>query len=278
MEKTRIAVVQMQALTGKANQNLAKVIRFVQKAAGEKVDIICFPELSVHGYNRQEARLVAEPIPGESSLAISKLARKYKMVILAGLAEKSGREKPFITQLVAFPDGRLEKYRKTHLGKSELPYFSPGQSLPIFSTPRVKFGVEICWDLHFPEVTTILSLKGSEIVFAPHASPEIVGNRRDIWLKYLPARAYDNSVFIAACNLIGYDGMRQTFCGGAIVIDPRGNVIAEAFNGKEELLMVELDPAIINKIRRNQAQGMSDTFYLGARRPELYGELLGRDN
>ncbi|GAW91771.1 nitrilase family protein [Calderihabitans maritimus] len=274
MKKTRIAVVQMQAKTGKVKENLRKIEQFVKEAATKNVDIICFPELCVQGYNREKARLTAEPIPGESALTISKLAQKANMVILVGMAEKSSSEKPLITQLVAFPNGKLGKYSKTHLGKSELPYFTPGHNLPVFSTDKAKFGIQICWDLHFPEVTAILSLKGSEIIFAPHASPVTVGNRRDIWKKYLLARAYDNSVFVAACNLIGYDGVGQSFCGGAMVIDPKGNVIAEAFNGKEELLVVDLDPATINTIRLQKAKSMSGTFYLQARRPELYGDLI----
>jgi predicted amidohydrolase len=178
---------------------------------------------------------------------------------------------------VAFPDGTLEKYRKTHLGKSETPYFSPGDELPVFKSPKALFGIAICWDLHFPEVTAILSIRGSEIVFAPHASPANVKDRRRSWLKYLAARAYDNSVFIAACNLIGENGAGQGFCGGAMVLDPRGDVLAEDFSGDESLLIAELDPELINTIRRQQGKSMRDTFFIKGRRPELYGDLVRMD-
>jgi len=93
---------------------------------------------------------------------------------------RAGRSKPYITQLVALPDGSVQKYRKTHLGRSEIPHFIPGNELPVFNTARARFAVQICWDLHFPEVSTILSLKGAEIIFAPHASPSIVGDRKEI--------------------------------------------------------------------------------------------------
>ncbi|WP_104371459.1 nitrilase family protein [Desulfocucumis palustris] len=274
METTRIALVQMQAETGKIESNINKIRNFTSSAARQKVDIICFPELCVQGYHREQTPPLAEPVPGKSSLAISRLSREEGVIILAGIAEKSPLNKPYITQLLAFPDGRVEIYRKTHLGRSEMPYFSRGEVLPVFSWEKARLGVQICWDLHFPEVSAILSLKGAEIIFAPHASPTIVGDRRDIWLKYLSARAYDNTVFLAACNLVGGDGTGQSFCGGTMVIDPKGNVLAEDFNGGESMLIADLDSALLNKIRRRESGSMRHSFYLEGRRPELYGDLL----
>lgn len=274
MKEIRIAVAQVQCEIGRIDHNLNKISGFVHEAAEKSVDIICFPELCVQGYNRGKAHLNAEIIPGDSSLKISKLARENNITVLAGMAEKSDSDKPYITHLAAFPDGSLQKYRKTHLGKSELPYFAAGDEFPVFSTDKVNFGIEICWDLHFPEVTAILSLNGAEVIFAPHASPTIVGDRKDIWLKYLSARAYDNTVFVAACNLVGCNEEKQCFCGGALVIDPKGNVIAEAFNDREELLIADLDATLINTIRQREGKSMRNSFYLDARRPELYGELL----
>lgn len=211
MEKVRIALVQMQSRFGATKENIEKIAAFVREAAGRKADLVCFPELCIHGYDREKARLAAETIPGDSSLAISSLAGDTGVIVLAGMAEQASSGKPLITHLVAFPDGTLCKYRKTHLGKSERPYFTAGDEFPVFSTGKARFGIQICWDLHFPEVTTVFSLKGAEIIFAPHASPSIVGDREGIWLKYLPARAYDNAVFVAACNLVGDGGSGQVF-------------------------------------------------------------------
>lgn len=277
MEKMRIALVQMEALVGKTSINLEKTQNYIKRAAEQKADLICFPELSIHGYSRYSSLLPAEPVPGDSSEAISRMAREAGLVVLAGLAEKSAGVKPYITQLVVYPDGRVLQYRKTHLGRSELPYFTAGDELPVFAGEKGKFAVEICWDLHFPEVTTVLSLKGCEVVFAPHASPTVVGDRRQIWLKYLAARAYDNAVFVAACNLTGGNGLGHTFCGGAMVIDPKGSPIAEAFNNKEELLLADLDPTLINTIRGRQSRSMRHIFYLEARRPELYRDIWASD-
>ncbi len=274
MEQTRIALVQMNAKLAETENNLNKMESFIREAARQRVDIICFPELCVQGYSRNCSGPTAENVPGPSSERIIKWAKQYGIVVLAGLAEISPAGKPFISQLVAYPDGKLSKYRKTHLGSSEQTNFTPGSELPVFSCDRLRFGVQICWDLHFPEVTTILSLKGAEIIFAPHASPTIAGDRREIWLKYMTARAYDNAVFVAACNLVGNDDAGHSFSGGALVIDPKGNIVAEAFNNREELLVADLDPVLINTIRRRESVSMRNSFFLDGRRPELYGELI----
>jgi predicted amidohydrolase len=277
MEHIRVGLVQMEARLGDIACNLAKIRRFAAEARLHRADIVCFPEMCIQGYSRPRAQELAEPVPGSSTTVLSQIARENGLIIIAGMAEKSAGNRLYIAQVAAFPDGTLTKYRKTHLGKSEMPYFSAGNELPVFNTPRFNFGVAICWDLHFPEVSAILSMRGSEIIFAPHASPAIVSDRRGSWLKYLAARAYDNSVFVAACNLVGENGEGQGFCGGTLILDPRGNVVAEDFAGSEGLLVAELEPNLINTIRRQQGKTMRDTFFLKARRPELYSDLVRRD-
>ncbi|WP_027365341.1 nitrilase family protein [Desulfotruncus alcoholivorax] len=277
MEKIKIALVQMQSIFGNTAYNLQKITQFINHAAEEKVDLICFPELCVQGYSRDRSELYSEPVPGPSTYRLVETVKKSNIIAIVGIAEKSESAKPYITQLLIKPDGQLLKYRKTHLGNSEKPYFSPGEKLPVFDVNKAKLGIEICWDLHFPEITTIMSMAGAEIIFAPHASPSIVGDRRGIWLKYMTARAYDNAVYLAACNLVGEDGTGHSYCGGALVIDPKGNVVAEAFNKGEDMLVTELDAKLINTIRNKESYSMSNSFYISSRRPELYQDLV-KDN
>jgi len=274
MEKTRIALVQMQSHLGMVEKNLIKIEDYISRAGDGGSDIICFPEMCLQGYSRDKAGLTAVQLPGEISGRISRMAVNNGITVLVGMAEEGGPEKIYITQMVFFPDGSMQKYRKTHLGKSEKPYFMAGDDLPVFSTDKACFGIQICWDMHFPEVSAILSLKGAEIVFAPHASPVIVGDRRAIWMKYMAARAYDNSFFLAACNLVGEDGRGQEFCGGAMVLDPKGNTLAESFGQGEGMLVADLDPEMINTIRMRKSKSMRDSFFLDGRRPDLYGPLM----
>ena len=102
----------------------------------------------------------------------------------------------------------------------------------------------------------------------------VSGDRRELWLKYLPARAYDNAAFVAACNLVGQVEGGRRFSGGLMVFDPRGLVAAEAGGAGEEMLLVDLPAKTINNIRSGEARSMRENFFLRFRRPELYGKLL----
>lgn len=275
MRQTRIALVQMQSKFADIEGNLAKIGQFAGEASRRGVDIICYPELCLQGYSHTGAGSYAQPIPGPAAKQILNMAQTYGLTMLVGLAEQAENDKPYIAQLVAHPDGKWDLYRKTHLGSREIAYFSPGQKLPVFRHKKAVFGLLICWDLHLPEAATLLSLKGAEIIFAPHASPMISGNRRrSTWLKYMPARAYDNTVFVASCNLVGDNGAGRTFCGGTLVIDPKGNVLVESFQKEEHLLVADLQPQPINAIRYEKTGSMRSRFYLDARRPGLYTDLL----
>lgn len=274
MEKLKIALVQMQSIVGAIDDNLAKMKNFILQAAEAQVDIICFPELSVTGYCNKTAVNFQEEIPGKSSNYLSQLAKEYGLMILAGICETSGEEKPFISQVLFLPDGEMVTYRKTHLGVSERQYFKQGDAFLDFAADKAHLGVELCWEMHFPEVTTILTLKGVEVIFVPHASPVIAGDRKKVWLKYMSTRAYDNCVFIAACNALGENGCGTTFSGGAMVIGPKGEIVAQDDALEPSMLVAELDPERLNRVRYGQRQSMRDSFYLNYRRPELYADLL----
>jgi len=270
MENTRIALVQMESIIGKTNDNINKIEKFVHEAKQKDVHIICFPELSVQGYCKSKAKELQEQIPGLISQKISNLAKENDINIIVGMIEKSNNENPYISQLVCLDTGATHVYRKTHLGLSEMSIFSAGNEFLTFQTKQCTFAIQICWETHFPEISTIQSLKGAEIIFTPFASPDKVGDRKQIWLKYLTARAYDNSVFIATCNLIGSNGLDVNFAGGCLVIDPKGDLIAEDFSQKESILIVDLPNNEINEIRKTERKSMKYSYFLQYRRPELY--------
>ncbi len=273
-----IGMVQMESIVGDTEGNLAKITGIAKQAALAGAQIVCYPELALHGYGPQEAADLAEPLAGESVQIISQCAVDLGVTLLVGMAEAGSDDgKPYLTQLVAFPDSRLGVYRKTHLGRSEKKYFSPGDTFPVFWAHGVCFGVGICWDWHFPEVATIYSLKGAEILFAPHASPKAVGDRKELWLRYLGARAYDNSVYLGACNVLGSNGKGQEFKGGALVLGPKGEMLAESFDGRGGMLLAELPAEVLNTLRSQSGRSMKERFFLAQRRKELYREIIELD-
>jgi len=271
LQNTRIALVQMTAIEGDKKRNLKKTEDFVKRAAAAGVDIVCFPEMNLCGYGKDIYLLQPEPIPGDSSLQISRMSLEYRIIILAGIAEKCN-EQIYITHLAAFPNGDIKKYRKTHLGRRERDIFSAGDELPVFKTNSVCFGIGICYDMHFPELATAMANCGAEIIFAPFASPLIAAKRIELWKKFMAARAYDNGVYIATCNQVGFN-RQLDFGGGMVVWDPVGTIVQEYSNKDESMMLIDLNQSAVNQIRENDKQ-MNKRFFLADRRKDLYRKYL----
>jgi len=244
---------------------------FVQEAADQGANVVCFPEMNITGYSvRKAIRKSAEPIPGPSTEAVLRMATKNNLLILAGLVEVRDGHLLCISQIVVSPDGLMGIYRKVHLGPPERDLYQSGDELPIFQYGGTAFGIELCYDVHFPELSTLLALKGAEVLFLPHASPRrSPKEKRNRWLRYLSARAYDNSVFVVTCNQVGDGGAGLTFPGVALILDPKGQMITEKTGDDEGMIVADLRSNNFIAVR-NQKMG----FFLPHRRPELYGELL----
>lgn len=271
----RIGLAQFDARVGETERNLTGIIRLASLAAQRDVDILCFPESSLHGYSPQDASELAEDMSSCSVQRLRECSKALGIILLVGMVEQAGdQEKPYLSQLIVFPDREPGVYRKVHLGRSEQEYFSAGECFPVFEALGARFAVGLCWDWHFPELAAIYSLKGAEIHFAPHASPLVAGDRKELWRKYLGARAYDNSVYIGACNLAGPNGKGKMFSGGALVIGPKGEIQSESHDSDQELLIQTLSAERINAIRSPDRTSMKNSFFLADRRKELYQELV----
>ncbi|SHN88298.1 nitrilase family protein [Desulfitobacterium chlororespirans] len=275
LQDIRIGLTQFEAKVGDTERNLQEIIRIAEAASSQGVSLLCYPECALHGYSPKDASEIADPLDSTAVARLRECARDLGLLLLVGMVEKSPEgKKPYISQLIVFPDREPEVYRKVHLGRIEQHYFTAGDSFPIFAAVGVRFSVGICWDWHFPELSAICSLKGAEIQFAPHASPVVSGDRKEIWKRYLGARAYDNSVYLCACNLVGTNNRDKEFSGGILVFGPKGEVLAENQDTQEQLFVVDLPAKPINTLRSPKRQSMRDTFFLADRRKELYKELL----
>lgn len=268
----------MESMIGETERNIQNIIHLAEVANKQDISLLCFPECALNGYSPNDAAEIAHTL---DSLWVKKLrecSMDLGMTLLVGMVEqRTGGHRPYISQVILSPGEEPQVYRKVHLGRSELEYFSSGDHFPIFSAHGALFAVGICWDWHFPETAAIYSLKGAEILFAPHASPLVAGNRKEIWLRYLGARAYDNSVYIGACNLTGSNGRSKQFSGGALVIGPKGDLFDQTQIGNDGILMATLSAERINHIRRPERSSMRDSFFLADRRKELYHELIELD-
>jgi N-carbamoylputrescine amidase len=270
MEDVRVAAVMMCSVVGKKSDNLLRIESFVREAADEGVDVICFPEASITGYSVQEIiSSYAEPIPGPSSDALVSISRSTGLTILSGLIERGGGDSLFISHIVTSPHGLGSVYRKLHLAPNEGKIYRHGNEFPTYQHAKMFFGIELCYDTHFPELTTILALRGVEVLFLPYASPrETSVEKGERWLRYLSARAYDNSIFVVACNQVGNYDEGGSFPGVALVFDPKGNIIVDAYGDEEKIVIADLKVSDLMQVRKSKMG-----FFLSRRRPEIYGEL-----
>ncbi len=274
----QIGLVQMESHIGEREANFRRITHLAEVASKKKVSFLCFPECALDGYSPQYASELGDTIRCSVINRLKECAEDLGITLLVGLVEQDNKtEKPYISHVILSPGNEDMVYRKVHLGRSELDYFTPGNQFPVFNAQGTTFAVGICWDWHFPEVTAIYSLKGAEIIFAPHASPVIAGDRKEIWLRYLGTRAYDNSVYLGACNLIGSNGKGKEFSGGTLTIGPKGEVILHTEVLEERIFISTLSAERINRIRRFDRVSMKDSFFLADRRKELYHELLELD-
>ncbi|MCU0955614.1 MAG: hypothetical protein MUC37_13700 [Hyphomicrobium sp.] len=267
MQTIRIAAVIFHSPRNQTLANLERMDDWVAAARREGADIVCFPEMNITGYGVDAGiRGSAETLPGEIGARLDAMARRHRAVILAGLVENGPDGRVFASHAVAGPEGWLGAYRKLHLAPPERNAFASGQDVSVFDAAGIRFGIQLCYDAHFPDLSTRMALDGVHAIFMPHASPRgTPEEKRDSWLRHLPARAFDNGVYVVACNQTGSNGAGLAFPGVALALGPDGRVIASDTGGREGLLLATLDADRLTAVRRHPMR-----YFLPHRRPELY--------
>ncbi|MBR2132433.1 MAG: hypothetical protein IJ955_07855 [Oscillospiraceae bacterium] len=260
----RIGLVQA-ASHESATQNLKSLRSFVQQAQHAHCDVICFPECFLTGYAPERVSELALDTDSPILDNVSSVAQEFQIDLLVGYMEYCNG-KSFITHGIFKKDCSRLFYHKSHLGSKERNFFTSGDSLDVFDLScGLRIGFQLCVETHFPEITQTLSLRGADIIFAPHAVPRISGDRAALWEKYIPARSYDNRVYFACCNQ--WD--KERFAGGCLVTDPRGDVVSSYFEDSAYLLVCDIDPKLAAKYRPSE-NNSSKYYFPAKRRKELY--------
>jgi N-carbamoylputrescine amidase len=304
-EKFTIGLIQMRS-TKDAEENLARVSAKIREAADRGAQIVCTHELFRSEYfcRTEDAVLfnLAEPIPGPATEALAKVAKEKKIVIVASLFERRAAGIYHNTCAVLDADGSLlGKYRKMHIPDDPLYYekfyFTPGDlGFPNFDTRYGRIGVQICWDQWYPEGARMVALQGAQVIFYPTSigwhpkeKAEFGAAQLDAWRTIQRGHAIANGVYVAVVNRVGFEGgpISQAplagdlgalpsagdpgieFWGNSFVADPFGKIVVEASNDKEEVLVVECDPAKSEDTRRNWP-------FLRDRRIDAYEPILSR--
>jgi len=270
--KLTVALVQ-QSNNDNAEQNMAKSIAGIRDAANQGAQLVVLQELHRSLYFCQTEDVdvfdLAETIPGPSSDALGELAKELNIVIVASLFEKRATGLYHNTAIVLEKDGTIAgKYRKMHIpddpGFYEKFYFTPGDlGFEPIQTSVGKLGVLVCWDQWFPEAARLMAMAGAELLIYPTA----IGwdprdddgektRQKDAWVISQRAHAVANGVPVISVNRVGHesdpseqsDGIQ--FWGNSFIAGPQGEMLSEANNADEQILVVELDQKRSENVRR----------------------------
>ena len=289
MSKVTLGLLQ-HACGADPKANLKKTLALTEQAAKKGAKIICTQELFRSQYfcqSEDHAHFdLAESIPGPSSAAFQKIAKKYGVVIVASLFERRASGLYHNTAVIIDADGSLLGiYRKMHIPDDPLFYekfyFTPGDTgFRAWQTQFGKIGVLICWDQWYPEGARLTSLQGAEILFYPTAigwhpkeKAEYGDNQHGAWEIIQRSHAVANGCYVAAVNRIGLEqpigGDGLEFWGQSFVAGTSGQILAKASVDQGEILLVPIDLGKVDVTRTHWP-------FLRDRRIDAYGDLTKR--
>ncbi|MCF6175128.1 MAG: nitrilase family protein [Victivallaceae bacterium] len=297
----KVASVQFNHAPDDIEYNLNKIRIFCEQAAKAGHELIVFPEMCIIGYwhvrnfSCNELEKLAEMVPaGKSTQYLLELATKHNISIGAGLIELADDGKLYNTYIVAMPNGKIASHRKLHCFINK--HMASGNEYTVFELPNgVKAGILICYDNNIIENVRITALMGAEVLLAPHQtggcvtpSPLCMGGidielweqretrRKELesefkgpkgreWLmKWLPARAHDNGMFLIFSNGVGRDD-DEVRTGNATIFDPYGNILAETWEAADKMISADLDLSLLPQCTGRR--------WIKSRRPGLYGSI-----
>jgi N-carbamoylputrescine amidase len=292
----RVGITQM-SCSPEVKANRARQLRLVEQAAKQGAQIICTQELFASQYFCQveDHRFfkLAETIPGPSTDAFGKIAKKYKATIIASLFEKRADGLYHNTAAVIDSRGAIQGvYRKMHIPDDPLYYekfyFTPGDTgFRAWETEFGKIGVLICWDQWFPEGARLTALQGAQILFYPTAigwhpseKKEYGKSQHESWELIQRSHAVANGCYVVAPNRIGVEKIAGAngkpvnddgieFWGQSFVAAPNGQIVAKASVDKEEVLVVPCD---LDRVEFSRTHWP----FLRDRRIDAYGDLTRR--
>lgn len=297
----RVATVQFESVQEDPAANLEIVRRLATDAAQSGAQLVAFPEMCLIGYwhlrNQTPQRLMelAEPEGGPHVGQVRELAHKLGVGIGVGYLELGNGGRLYNSYSICLPDGTVHTHRKLHA--FEHAAISSGSRFTVFDTPwGVRLGILICWDNNLVENVRATALLGATVLVAPHQTggtdsasprgmkpipPALWENRasdpsaieaafkgphgRGWLMRWLPARAHDNGLFVIFSNGVGRDD-DEIRTGNAMIIDPYGAIVAETWVAGEAVVVADLDLGLLPLSTGRR--------WMRGRRPELYSLLV----
>lgn len=235
----KIGVCQTKIVEGNIEENILHIENIIKSHIDKKLDLICFPELCISGYDFD----VLKDNFNEKAI-FSMLSKKYNIKILAGVASFED-DKYYDVVCIWSEDGEIIfEYKKIHLWAEERSCFENGEKIDFIEIDNVKIGVLICADLGFPEVSNILAMKGCDVIIIPSAWHAPYGNMFKLLAK---ARAIENQMYIITVNRAAGN---INYCGNSCCCDPSGNIIAQSNTISEDYFEISIDTSKVEEKRK----------------------------
>ena len=287
MQQFIIACAQFAITPMAVRENVQKSIAWVEQAVRETdARLVVLPETITTGFTpdcpAEELWDHVDTLPGRMTEPVAAAARGLGVYIVFPTYER-GPERGVVYNSAALfgPGGELLGcYHKTHLFPTErlssggpsapsatlrtsslkTGWSTPGREPVVVETELANIGLTLCYDGDFPELYRCEAIRGAEVIVRPAA----LLRSFEIWEMTNRARAYDNHVYIAACNGIGPDAGGSYYFGHSMIVSPIAQVLALA-RGTQEIIATELDPDPIKYV----------TY--GARTPMVFDHLEDRN-
>ncbi|MDM5198564.1 carbon-nitrogen family hydrolase [Fictibacillus enclensis] len=246
--KLNVALIQMDIQLGLPEENIKKAVQRIEEASKQNADIVVLPELWTTGYDLERLVEIGDANGDNLKKLMSGLARQHRINIVAGsVANKTGNG--IFNTLYAFnrEGEQIGEYSKLHLIRlmQEEKFIAPGFTKGNFMLENIPAAGVICYDIRFPEWIRAHVLDGASLLFVPAEWP---AQRLSHWRNLLITRAIENQCYVIACNRIGRDN-NNAFAGHSIIIDPWGDVIAEADGENETILFAEIETDLVDEVR-----------------------------
>lgn len=283
--KLKVGLVQQSCGDNRA-ANLEKSIAGIRRCAAKGAKLVVLQELHTSLYFcdvEDPANFeLAESIPGPSSLIFGALAKELGVVLVVSLFEKRAPGVYHNTAVVLESDGTLAgKYRKMHIpddpGYYEKFYFTPGDlGFTPIQTSLGKLGVLVCWDQWYPEAARLMAMAGADLLIYPTAigwdpsdTTEEQARQREAWINIQRSHAVANGIPVLSVNRVGSEPGGALFWGSSFVAGCQGELLGQADTASETELLVELDSARSEAVRRMWP-------FLRDRRIDAYADLTRR--
>lgn len=260
----RIALLQMDVVHGDPDANFRRAQEMIEEvtAAQEKPDVIVMPEMWNTGYSLANIKQIADVDGQRTKQVIGDLARQAGVHIVAGSVANLIDGDVYNTIFAFDRQGEVQaQYSKIHLFRllEEEKYLKAGNQLGKLNLDGTQAGMMICYDIRFPELSRRLALDGAKLLIVPAEWPH---PRLHHWRSLLIARAIENQMYVCAVNCVG-SGAGNEFFGHSMVIDPWGEVLAEA-DEQEQIVQADINLALVDEVRERIP-------VFNDRRPEMYG-------